>query len=247
VDVEVPLPVSPRADLRVVEAVLVPSLAIQPVLVASIGFEPRGPWLTATVKELWSRAPGEAMALSGFSMHSIPPPVMDGRSVWVILVPVVLCAGILLRTGENGSGGRRLVRRSARAAVGAVWGLGFALLCYHQTVALAVDLERFGGSSREEAYELIDGTLLWEDIKSVAPLVPVGASVDFVTSPDLDPVVSALWTGRAAYYLIPVSVRPSGEVRLQYYGGPHPPCASTDSRRRVLRESERFCLFGPPS
>lgn len=237
------LPRAPAGHARVAEAVLVPSIAVQPTVVASIRFEPDDPWLVTTARELWSPSPGEAMARLGFSMHSIPPPVLNARSAWAVLTPLVLFAGILARFATGKSGVWSLVRRSAWAAVGAAWGIGFVLLFYHQAVALAVDLRRFGDLGRNEAYTLVDGVPLWTDMHEVARRLPEGSMVDFITEAGEDPVVSALWTGRAAYYLYPIQVRPGAAAKIRYFGGLHRPCAQIAPDMAVLQEADRYCLF----
>ncbi|MEW6683913.1 MAG: hypothetical protein AB1451_13510 [Nitrospirota bacterium] len=242
-DVEVSLPIPPRADLRVVEVVLVPSLAVQPAVVASIGFEPSGPWWVTAVKELWSRLPGETTALSGFSMHTLPPPVINGRSVWIVLMPIVLVAGVLAQLVRGNSGIRSIVRRCAWATAVAVWGVGFLFLFYHQIIALGVDVRRFGDRNRAEAYHLIDGVPLWEDMGEVTRLLPSGSAVEFKARHGEDPVVSVFWKGRAAYYLYPVLVRDTAPVRVLYFGGPHPPCTQVASEDTVLQDAARYCLF----
>ena len=242
-DVEVTLPAMDRTDVRVAEVVLVPSLALQPAVIASIGFEPRSLWLATTVKELWSPLPGETTALSGFSMHTLPPPVINGRSIWVVLIPVVLVAGILAQVAGGQSGIRSGVRQIAWATMGAVWGVGFLFLFYHQIIALGVEVQRFGDRSRDETYHLIDGVPLWDDMGEVARRLLPGSAVEFTTGPGEDPVVSALWEGRAAYYLYPVLVRKPAPVRVVYFGGPHPPCAQIASEEKVLQDAARYCLL----
>jgi hypothetical protein len=247
-DIEVSLPAISRTDVRVVEVVLVPSLAVQPTVVASISFEPDKPWLVTTVGELWSPLPGEATALSGFAMHTLPPPVINGRSAWVGLIPLVLFAGILARFTRGESRVRTVVRRCAWATVAASWGVGFVLLLYHQILALGFDVKRFGDLSREEAYTLIDGVPLWDDMGTVARRLPPGSTVELVTDAGEDPVVSALWTGRAAYYLSPLRVRPSAPIIIRYFGRAHLPCAQMASEGELLEEAARYCLFrGTPS
>jgi hypothetical protein len=242
-DVEVSLPAIGRTDVRVVEVVLVPSLAVQTAVVASIGFEPRGPWLATAVKELWSRLPGETMALSGFSMHTLPPPVINGRSIWVVLTPVVLVAGVFAQLARGKSEIRSVVRQFAWATVVAAWGVGFLFLFYHEIIAFGVEVQRFGDGSREEAYHLIDGVPLWDDMGEVARRLLPGSAVEFKTGPGEDPVVSAFWEGRAAYYLYPVLVRKPAPVRVLYVGGPHPPCAHIATEERVFQDAARYCLF----
>jgi hypothetical protein len=127
--------------------------------------------------------------------------------------------------------------------VGAAWGIGFVLLFYHQAVALAVDLRRFGDLSRNEAYTLVDGVPLWIDMHEVARRLPKDTTVDFITEAGEDPVVSALWTGRAAYYLYPILVRPGAAVKIRYFGGLHRPCAQIAPDMTVLQEADRYCLF----
>jgi hypothetical protein len=242
-DVEVLLPAMGRTDVRVVQVVLVPSLAVQPVVIASIGFKPNAPWLATAVNELWSRAPGETTALSGFSMHSLPPPVINGRSVWVVLMPVVLVAGVLTQLARGTSEIRSVVRRFGWAAVGTVWGLGFLFMFYHQIIALGVEVQRFSDRSREEAYHLIDGVPLWGDMGEVARRLSPGSAVEFKTEAGEDHFVSAFWEGRAAYYLYPVLVRDGAPVSVLYFGRPHPPCAQSASGAAVLQEAVRYCLF----
>jgi hypothetical protein len=240
-DIEVSLPAIDRADDRVVEVVLVPSLALQPVVIASMRFEPSGPWWVTAVKELWSSLPGEATALSGFSMHTLPPPVINGRSVWVILIPGVLIAGLAL-VGWVTPGASSVVRRFAWSTVVTVWGLGFLFAVYHQMIAFAVEVERFGDRSREEAYTLIDGVPLWSDMGEVARGLPPGSAVRFETDAKEDHFVSAFWEGRAAYYLYPVLVREDAPVRVMYYGRSHPPCAQIAPEAYVLKDAARYCL-----
>lgn len=243
-DIEVPLPVTRRPDVRVVEVVLVPSLAVQPAIIASLRFEPSGPWLATAVGELSSRLPGETLALSGFSMHTVPPPVIDGRSIWAVLMPLVLAAGTLTQLATGASRNQSVVRRVGFAIVVGVWGVGFLFVLYHQTIALGVEVQRFGDLNREAAYTEIDGVELWEDMSQVARQVPAGSAVEFNTSPGEDPAVSAFLKGRASYYLYPVLVRTPAPVKVLYFGGAHSPCEHIQSGETVLHEAARYCVFG---
>lgn len=242
-DVALTLDIPDQPGFRVDEAVLVPSTIPQPAVVARISAEPGDGRLSTWAKELWSPSPGESAALAGFAMHTLPPPVLDGRSVWLFLIPIVVIAGSLARLVGDAPGPRAVIRRVAWGTVGTVWVLGAALATYHQTVALATDIDRFGGRTGDGAYALIDGVPLREDMRAVAALIPAGDAVNFMTDARLDPVVSALWKGRAGYYLAPIGVHPSGAVSVFYFGGPHQPCSAVAGDAAVLSDSERYCAW----
>lgn len=242
-DITVPLPVDHRLDRRVVQVALVPSNVPQSAVVAWIRFEPDEAALKTALRELFSPAPGKSASLYGTAVNSFPPPIIAGRSAWLALIPAVLCFGLIARFARGHTRLRTLVRRLAWGAVGSVWALGFILLVYHQVVALAADVESFGGRSRDESYAVTDGVPLWNDLQEVARLLPQGAVVEFVTDAGGDAVGSALWKARASYYLYPVRVRPGAPVSLRYVGAPHPPCAQIAPQHEILQEAARYCLF----
>ncbi len=243
-DIIVPLALD-KADRSIVrEVVLVPSVPPQLVTITSIAFEPLGGSIWAAIRELGSPSPGETAASAPFAMHTLLPPVVGGRSVWTVLIPVVLLAGtIAMLAGDAASAFRVAIRRTAWGVVGSVWLLGFGLAFYYQVVALRVDLSRFGGLERAQAYAAIDYVPLWADLREVVRSLPPRASVEVVIDRDRPDVVTT-WTARAAYYLYPVTVRSRSPVRLRYFGRSHPPCGQVEPESVVLREGERFCLFG---
>ncbi len=243
-DILVPLALDKTDRSTVREAVLVTSVPPQPVTITSIAFEPLGGSIWAAIRELGSPAPGETLAGAPFAMHNLPPPVVWGRSVWTVLIPVVLLAGMIaMLAGDGSSAFRVAIRRAAWGVVGSVWLFGFGLVFYYQVVALRVDLSRFGGLERAQAYAAIDYVPLWADLREVARSVPPRASVEVVIDWDRPDVVTT-WTARAAYYLYPVTVQSRSPFRLRYFGRSHPPCGQVEPGSAVLREGERFCLFG---
>jgi hypothetical protein len=243
-DILVPVSLPRGSNLRVVQAVLVPSVIPQTAIVAAIRFEPDEARLITALREVLSSSPGKTASLQGSSVNSLPPPVINGRSLWLALTPVVLVAGMLARLIGGGTRARAAVCRVGWGCVGAVWSLGAGLTAYHQVVALAADAESFGGGSRAAAYEVIDGVPLWEDMQAIARALPPDSAVRVVVDvAGGDPLGTSLWTGRAAYYLYPVGVRSFAPVTIYYVGGPHSPCEQIASGLQVLDDASRYCLL----
>jgi hypothetical protein len=243
-DILLPLALAEADHAIVQEVVLVPSMRLQSVTIASIVFEPHDGSVGSAVYHLISPVPGEISALAPFAMHTLPPPLVGDRSAWTVLVPVVLLAGMIaVFAGDGGSALGGAMRRGAWGVVGAVWLLGFGLTFYYQVVALRVDFSRFGGLDRSQAYAAIDYVPLWDDVLEVRRSLPTLGSVDVVIDSDRPDVV-ATWNARAAYYLYPIIVRRPAPFKLRYFGQRHPPCGQVERELLVLREGERFCLYG---
>ena len=242
-EIVVPVALDGAARALVREVMLVPSMVLQSVVISSITFESGEGAAWASLKELVSPLPGDSAARDPFAMHTLSPPLFDDRSVWAILVPIVfLAVPIAVALREND---RRIgvgIRRWAWGIVAAVWIFGFAIAFYHQAVALRVDLSRFGGLGRAEAYAVIDYVPLWEDMRQIARLIPPRASVEVVVAGDR-PDVQATWKARAGYYLYPIVVRTPSAVRIHYFGTAHAPCTQVDPDRLLLHEAERYCIF----
>lgn len=244
-DIVVPLTLDATDGSTIREAVLVLSVSPRLVTIASVAFEPLGGPIWSALREVGSPSLGETAAIAPSAMHTLPPPVVNGRSVWTVLIPAALLAGtIAILAGDPTSALRTSIRRTAWVTVGGVWLVGFGLAFYQQVVALRVDISRFGGLERAQAYAVIDYVPLWADIQDVALSVPPRASVEVVIDWEDRPDIVATWSARAAYYLYPVTVRSRSPIRLRYFGRPHPPCRQVESESVVLREGERFCLFG---
>lgn len=243
-DIMVPLALDAADSAVIREVVLVPSAVPQPVTVSSIAFEPREGSVSDAIRELWSPSPGQIAATAPFAMHTLSPPLVGGRSVWTVLIPAVLLAGtVAMLAGDRTSAYQAAIRHGAWGIVCAVWIVGFGLAVYHQAVALSVDLSRFGGLPRAEAYAVIDYVPLWEDMREAARSVPPHTSVEVLIDWDRSDVVTT-WNARAAYYLYPIVVRSSSPVRIRYFGRAHVPCAKVEPNRPLLHEAERFCVFG---
>jgi hypothetical protein len=224
------------------EAILIPSLIPQPVGVGSVRFVAvfLPPWLDEVV----SPKPGVNLALQGYSINHVDPPSFHGRSLWQWLFPVVLGLAIAAFGFQGTARWQAMIRVSAIQGLVIIWVLGVCFLVYHQSVALSVDVKRFGGLSREEAFQSIDGGPLWRAMRAVSSYAKLDDSIEFVLH------VGVAWSdyqfGRAAYYLAPVRVIREGlkaTLRLHYFSGVHAPCATVEPRLVLLGESERFCLF----
>jgi len=135
-----------------------------------------------------------------------------------------------------------LVSQGGRAIVGAVWFAMFAVLVYHQFVALSVERTRFSGRDLDGRYEVIDDAPLRADMREVSQYIPPGTSVDFrgmLTKADLN----TWWFIRARYYLYPIRVQGSASQRIMYFGRPHPACVELHPSWVLIREGTRYCLF----
>jgi hypothetical protein len=223
---------------------MVPSDELQPVTIASIAFD-RVSWSPAAVfRELGSPWPGEAASKETFAINALPPPLMGGRSAWAVVVPVVLLAGTAAALiGPIRLGALATVRRGAWIIVGVAWAIGLSLTLYHQLVAWRLDVSRFSGLSRAQAYAVIDGVPLWDDMAQVARVIPPRTNLDVVVDVS-DPEKQGLWLHRAAYYLYPIVVQSPAPRQLRYFGGAHEPCGRVEPDATVLLDAERYCLFG---
>jgi hypothetical protein len=223
------------------KAILVPSLIPQRVGVGSVRFASvlLVPWLD----ELLSPKPGVNLALQGYSINFVDAPSIRGRSLWQWLFPVVLGLAIAVFGFQGMSRWQAMIRASAMRGLVIIWGLGVGFLVYHQSVALSVDVQRFGGLSREEAYQRMDGSL-WRDMRAVSSAATRDDSIELVLH--VEGAMGSYWRLRAAYYLAPVPVLPKdATLRLHYYysADVHAPCATVEPRLVLLEESKRVCLF----
>lgn len=230
------------SSTRIEEILLSPSTTSQPVVLREIALDRAGGILTRGVEDLLSPFPGVAMASRAFTINTVAPPLVARRSVWVWLIPtlvVLAAAGVLL--GHLSGGLSRVLLRVTLACCGAVWLTGFGLLLYHQLVALRTDLAKFPFTLRhlDDAYTLIDGVPLHRDIQEALRYIPPGSGVEFAV--DRDDATGVKWSGRARYYLYPVSAV-GATFRIRYIGASHAPCAEIDSDRMVVHDAERFCL-----
>lgn len=223
--------------------VVIPSGEPQVVTLSSIAFDRREGSVAGMFRDLVAPWPGEAASRERFAINGIPPPLVNGRSLWAVVVPVVLLAGsVAALIGAVRAGPWSVVRRIGWAVVGLAWVLGTALTLYHQSVAWRLDVSRFAGLSRSDAYAVIDGLPLWDDFERVARLVPSRATLDVVVEGQ-DPEEQGFWRHRAAYYLYPIVVHSQAPIRIRYFGGSHRPCALVEPDATVLSEAERYCVF----
>jgi len=242
-EIIVPVGLDGPARASIQEVMLVPSVTLQPVTISSIRFESDAGYVWPLLKEVVSALPGDSAARDSFTMNTLAPPLFGDRSVWAILIPIILLAattGTLLRESDTRLGGA--TRRWAWGLVVAVWIFGFGVGVYHQVGALRVDVSRFGGVSRAEAYAAIDHVPLWDDMQHVARLISPRRDVEVFIDYDR-PDVQLMWKERARYYLYPIIVRDASPVMVRYFGQAHTPCAQVESDRTLLHEAERFCLF----
>lgn len=223
------------------EAILVPSLIPQPVGVGSVRFDavpPLVPWLD----ELLSPKPGVNLALRGYSINFVDAPSIHGRSLWQWLFPVVLGLAIAVFGFQGTAKWQATIRASAMQGLVIMWGLGVCFLVYHQSIALSVDVKRFGGLSREEAYQRMDAGPLWRDMRAVSSFATPNDSIELVLH--VEGVMVSFLRYRAAYHLAPVPVlREGATLRLHYFADVHAPCATVEPRLVLLEESKRVCLF----
>lgn len=244
-DIVVPLAFNGAPDDVIKEVGLLPSVIPQTAVVASMVLEPDAPFLETVAKELVSPLPGELTALKGTSINWLPPFVMNGRSAWMVLMPIMLLAGTIARLTSGNTRTLVVIRRYAWGTLGAVWGLGFALMMYHQAVAVVADTKTYGGLNRDDAYAVIDMIPLSQDMREVAKLISPHTFVEFSVVGDQAPEqVLGFWKRRATYYLLPIQVRPSASVKVEYFVGAHPSCAQVEPQKVLLHEAARFCLFG---
>jgi len=246
-DIVIPLTSESASNDPVKAVVLLPSVVPQTVVVASVVLEPNASWLGTAVMELLSPLPGELMARQGYSINRLSPPVINGRSAWMVLIPIVLLAGALARGLHGNTEITKRIRRYAWGLIGTVWVLSFALLIYHQAIAMAYDTQTYGGIERDDAYQAWDGIPLAQDLLEATQFIPSRTPVEFDSVEEHETSQTSFnrkfWKGRAAYYLLPTLVRPGAPIRIQYFIGSHPPCDQVEPENIVLHEAIRFCLF----
>jgi hypothetical protein len=196
------------------------------------------PW----IDELLSPNPGVNLALRGYSINFVDAPSIHGQSLWQWLFPVVLGLVIAVIGFQGPARWQTMIRVSTMWSLLTIWGGGVGFLIYHQSVALSVDVKRFGGLSREEAYQRIDGGPLWREMRAVASLAIPNDSIELVLHVEKDE--GSFLRYRAAYYLAPVPVLPEGAtLRLHVFADVHAPCATVEPLLVLLGESQRGCLF----
>lgn len=243
-DIVISIPDAPDA-LVIQEAVLVPSVTLQPATVASIRFEGDDSLVWQVVDDLIS-IPGHYAATRTIAINTLPPPTVAGRPIWTALTPLVLLVGVLsLLVNAPQQRLRSAIARTARITIVLVWVIGASLLLFHQAIAFRSDWTRFGNLDRDSAYRVMDHAPLWSDFKEAQRWTTGKNSVAFVS--DRTDIIGAKWKGRIRYYAYPMAIRDRSPVRLHYFGKPHPACPSRDADWPLLHESERFCLWEKPA
>ncbi len=219
-------------------AMLVPSARLQPVTVVSLVFDPTPlEWIRAGFEDLFSSWP--ARANSGSNLNVLAPPSMWGRAIWIVLTPIAAWMAAAWLVVPESSLLPRLGGPWAFRGIALVWGVGLMFLIYHQIWALSIEVAAFGGTSRAEAYRLLDGAPLYEDLVEAARFIDPRAQVDFVVGSGDPP----LWGVRAEHVLYPIVIRLGSPTILRYFGRSHPPCGEIEPSAMVVRDAERYCLL----